>query len=546
MMKKQKHHKKGNSGSPRAEVRGANRASGPTNQVRDRKGRAEGGAGKRRGDAAKPAGRGGIGAGAERRAGISSAAPKLKESTGPLPSNAQVALDIVGLTHDGEGVGRADGYTLFVHGALPGERVNATVTKQKKQYGYARLEKIVSPSPDRLHPPCDIFEECGGCQLQHFDYEAQLAWKRQHVIDSLTRIGKLTVAENGESEGVIVRPTIGMSDPWRYRNKAAVPIGSAGDNGELVGGFYERGTHRIIDMDDCLIQHEANDEALRVVKRIARYLRMKPYDETTGTGVLRHVMVRTGAVTGEIMVVLVTNSQRLPRQPEWIELLRKELPGLKSFVQNVNERNTNVIFGDETRTIWGSDVIYDELDGIRFAISARSFYQVNPAQTIALYGKAVEYAALTGSENVIDAYCGIGTISLFLARKAGHVYGVEIVPEAIEDAKRNATLNGVENATFEAGPAEVVIPRWRKEGAKADVIVVDPPRKGCDPALLDTILKMQPERVVYVSCNPSTLARDLHVLEGGGYRTVEVTPVDMFPQSVHVESVALLVRDKTV
>jgi 23S rRNA (uracil1939-C5)-methyltransferase len=468
-----------------------------------------------------------------------------KAPAGPFAHHAPVTLDVSGMTHDGEGVGRVDGYTLFVPGALPGERISARVTKQKKQYGYAELDELLTASPDRLNPPCDIYEECGGCQLQHFDYEAQLTWKRQHVIDNLTRIGKLTVAGDGEEGGIVVHPTIGMENPWRYRNKAAVPIGTAIASGELVGGFYERGTHRIIDMDDCLIQHDRNDEALRVVKRIARYLRVKPYDETTGEGVLRHVMVRTGFVTGEIMVVLVTNGQRLPRQPEWIESLRAELPGLKSIVQNVNERNTNVIFGDETRTLWGSDVIYDELDGIRFAISARSFYQVNPSQTVALYGKAVEYATLTGSENVIDAYCGIGTISLFLARKAGHVYGVEIVPEAIEDAKRNASLNGVENATFEAGPAEVVIPRWRKEGATADVIVVDPPRKGCDSALLETILKMQPERVVYVSCNPSTLARDLRVLEDGGYRTVEVTPVDMFPWTSHVECVVGICRVDT-
>ncbi|MDQ6422523.1 23S rRNA (uracil(1939)-C(5))-methyltransferase RlmD [Paenibacillus sp. LHD-117] len=479
-----------------------------------------------------------------------------KEHDGPFAKNEQVTLDVIGLTHDGEGVGRADGFTLFVQGALPGEQVNARVMKMKKQYGYARLEKLLTESPDRLNPPCDIYKECGGCQLQHFDYEAQLAWKRQHVIDNLTRIGKLTVRENegdrlgsadfgvqAERQGIVVHPTIGMDDPWRYRNKAAVPIGAAGEGGELVAGFYARGTHRIIDMDDCLIQHEHNDEVLRVVKRVAKELRIQPYDEQTGQGVLRHVMARTGVVTGEIMVVLVTNGKRLPRQPEWIEALRAGLPGLKSIVQNVNTRDTNVIFGDETRTLWGSDVIYDELDGIRFAISARSFYQVNPAQTVALYGKAVEYAALTGNENVIDAYCGIGTISLFLARKAGHVYGVEIVPEAIEDAKRNAALNGIDNATFEAGPAEVVIPRWRKEGAKADVIVVDPPRKGCDPALLETILQMEPERVVYVSCNPSTLARDLRVLEDGGYRTVEVTPVDMFPWTVHVESVAVLVLD---
>jgi 23S rRNA (uracil1939-C5)-methyltransferase len=472
-----------------------------------------------------------------------------KERTdAPFQKNDEVTLDIIGLTHDGEGVGRANGFTLFIQGALPGERVRAKVMKVKKQYGYARLVELLEKSADRQEPPCDIYKECGGCQLQHFDYAAQLTWKRQHVVDNLVRIGKLKVAGEGSgdgasSDGIVVHPTVGMDKPWRYRNKASVPIGTHNASGELIAGFYARGSHRIIDMDDCLIEHEHNDEVVRVVKRIGRELGVTPYDEESGRGVLRHVMARTGVVTGEIMVVLLTNVKKLPLAYRWIERIREELPGVKSIVQNVNTRETNVIFGDETRTLWGSDVIYDELDGIRFAISARSFYQVNPVQTVELYRRAVEYAGLTGNEDVIDAYCGIGTISLFLARKAGRVYGVEIVPEAIEDAARNAELNGIENAEFEAGPAEVVIPRWREEGVTADVIVVDPPRKGCDLALLDTILKMQPKRVVYVSCNPSTLARDLRVLEDGGYRTAEVTPVDMFPHTTHVECVVKIIRN---
>ncbi|AJY77556.1 RNA methyltransferase [Paenibacillus beijingensis] len=460
------------------------------------------------------------------------------------------------MTHEGEGVGRADGFTLFVQGALPGERVKAKVLKVKKQYGYAKQLELLQSSPDRVDAPCPIYKQCGGCQLQHMGYDAQLRWKRQHVVDNLVRIGKLPVAgtmeqggaSSGERPAVIVHPTIGMDNPWRYRNKAQVPIGMAmaslegGAGGGLIGGFYARGSHRIIDMDECLIQHEQNDEVVRRVKEIGKRLGITAYDEESGRGLLRHVVVRTGFISGEIMVVLVTNGRKIPHADQWIEGIREAIPGVTSIVQNINTRTTNVIFGDETRTLWGSDVIYDELDGIRFAISARSFYQVNPAQTVELYRKAVEYAGLTGSENVIDAYCGIGTISLFLARQAGQVYGVEIVPEAIEDAKRNAELNGIDNASFESGPAEVVIPRWRKEGIAADVIVVDPPRKGCDTALLETILAMKPERVVYVSCNPSTLARDLRVLEDGGYRTVEVQPVDMFPHTVHVESVALLVR----
>jgi len=461
--------------------------------------------------------------------------------------NDEVTLDIIGLTQDGEGVGRADGFTLFVQGALPGERIKAKVLKVKKQYGYAKMLELLQASPDRVEAPCPIYRQCGGCQLQHMDYAAQLAWKRQHVIDSLTRIGKLRVADVA-GEGVVVHPTIGMAEPWRYRNKAQVPIGMAqadmadGAAGSLIGGFYARGSHRIIDMDACVIQHERNDEAVRLVKALGTRLGIRAYDETTGRGLLRHVVVRTGVVTGETMVVLVTNGTRIPRVDELVEGIRRALPDVRSIVQNVNTRNTNVIFGDETRVLWGSDVIYDELDGIRFAISARSFYQVNPAQTVTLYRKAVEYAGLTGRETVIDAYCGIGTISLFLARHAGKVYGVESVPEAVEDARRNAALNGIDNADFEVGLAEEVIPRWREEGVTADVIVVDPPRKGCDAKLLDTIVRMRPKRVVYVSCNPATLARDLAVLEAGGFRTVEVQPVDMFPHTGHVESVILLVR----
>ncbi|WFA22796.1 23S rRNA (uracil(1939)-C(5))-methyltransferase RlmD [Paenibacillus mucilaginosus] len=449
---------------------------------------------------------------------------------------------MVGIGHEGEGVGRVNGYTLFVPGALPGEKVRVKVVKVKKQYGYAKLLEVLEASPDRIDAPCPIYKQCGGCQLQHLSYEAQMRWKRQLVIDNLTRIGKLQVVGERE-EGIIVHPTLGMSDPWRYRNKAQVPIGLAEtEEGGLVGGFYAQGSHRIIDMEACLIQHENNDAVVGAVKKIARELGIRPYSEETGRGLLRHVIARYGFNTGEIMVVLVTNGRDLPHADELTGLIRRDVPGVTSIVQNINTRETNVIFGDETRTLWGSDVIYDTIGDIRFAISARSFYQVNPVQTEVLYGKALEYAALTGRETVIDAYCGIGTISLFLAQKADQVYGVEIVPEAIEDARANARLNGIRNASFEAGPAEVVIPAWRGKGIAPDVIVVDPPRKGCDPALLETILAMRPERVVYVSCNPSTLARDLRVLEDGGFRTVQVQPVDMFPHTVHVESVAVLVR----
>ncbi|MFB6367079.1 23S rRNA (uracil(1939)-C(5))-methyltransferase RlmD, partial [Paenibacillus elgii] len=512
-------------------------------------------------------------------------APAADLSGLPVAKNEEYIADIVGLGHDGEGVGRVNGFTLFIQGALPGEKVRAKVLKVKKQYGYAKLLEIIEASPDRIDAPCPIYKQCGGCQLQHLSYDAQLRWKRQLVIDNLERIGKLRVAEakaeSGVAEirvgaaamadagaemrvgagavagvgvgagsggardaGIVVHPTLGMSDPWRYRNKAQVPIGlAAGEEGGLIGGFYAQGSHRIIDMEACLIQHENNDDVVAAVKRIARELGIRPYNEETGKGLLRHVIARYGFNTGEIMVVLVTNGRDIPRRDELVGLIREAIPDVRSICQNVNRQQTNVIFGDETRVLWGSEVIYDTIGDVRFAISARSFYQVNPVQTEVLYRKALDYAGLSGEETVIDAYCGIGTISLFLAQKAREVYGVEIVPEAIEDAKRNALVNEIRNVRFEVGGAEVVIPEWKRQGIAPDVIVVDPPRKGCDAALLETILAMRPERVVYVSCNPSTLARDLRVLEDGGYRTAEVQPVDMFPHTVHVESVALLVRD---
>jgi 23S rRNA (uracil1939-C5)-methyltransferase len=456
----------------------------------------------------------------------------------PVSKNEDVEVDIIGLTHEGEGVGRVDGYTLFIGGALPGERVRAKVLKVKKQYGYAKLTELVTASLDRIAPPCEIYKQCGGCQLQHWSYEAQLDWKRQHVVDNLERIGKLQV---GEAEGITVHPTLGMTDPWGYRNKAQVPMGMS-EEGGLIGGFYARNSHRIIDMDACLIQHDQNDEIVRQVKAIGRDLGVTAYNEETGEGLLRHVVVRVGFRTGELMVVLVSNGSKLPRVDAWVEAIRAQVPGVESICQNINTKRTNVIFGDVTKTLWGRDVIYDYIGDVKFAISARSFYQVNPVQTEVLYGKTLEYAGLTGSETVIDAYCGIGTISLFLAQHAKRVYGVEIVPEAIEDARANAALNGIVNAEFAVGAAEDVMPCWLEQGVSPDVVVVDPPRKGCDERLLETLLTMQPERIVYVSCNPATLARDLRVLEDGGYRVKEVQPVDMFPHTVHVEAVVSIHR----
>nr|WP_246120334.1 23S rRNA (uracil(1939)-C(5))-methyltransferase RlmD [Cohnella terricola] len=468
----------------------------------------------------------------------------------PVAVGQRVECEIIGLTHEGEGVGRVEGYTLFVRDALPGERVRAEVLSIGKSFGRGRMTEVLDAGVSRrVSPPCPIYDSCGGCQLQHLGYAEQLKWKRRHVVDNLARIGKLPVAGEtremiegsgeGERPPVIVHPTIGMDEPWRYRNKAQVPIGF-GDGG-LIGGFYEMGSNDIVEMDACLIQQEENEETVRAVKEAARLLGVSAYNRATGRGLLRHVVVRHARTTGQRMVVLVTNGRDIPHAQELIGLIRERVPGIASICQNVQTAATPVVFGDETHVLWGEEVIYDEIGGIAFAISPRSFFQVNPEQTVRLYSKAVEYAALTGTETVVDAYCGIGTISLFLAKHADRVYGVEIIPEAIEDARRNAAINEIANVEFAVGAAELVMPRWQAEGITPDVIVVDPPRKGCDPALISTMLELKPERIVYVSCNPSTLARDLRLLEDGGYRTVEVQPVDMFPHTGHVEVVCSLI-----
>lgn len=444
--------------------------------------------------------------------------------------NDRLIVHVEDLTHDGSGVAKVDGYPLFIPGALPGEEVEVKVGKTLKNYGFARLLNVTKPSSDRIEPPCHVFWECGGCQLQHLSYEAQLIQKQKQVRDVIDRIAKLP--------DVPVLPVKGMEDPWRYRNKSQIPF--AERDGKVVSGFYKSRTHHIVDTDVCIIQSEEADELMSTLKHEMQALGLDAYNEKTHRGMLRHLIVRKGKATGEIMVVLVTLKKKFPQKEAVIELIKRVVPEVTSIMQNVNGEKTNVIFGNETLPLYGKSFIIDNIGDIQFEISARSFYQVNPAQTEVLYKQALDYAQLTGDEMVIDAYCGIGTISLFLAQNAKEVYGVEIVPQAIEDAKRNAELNGITNANFEAGAAEDVIPRWYAEGKRFDVLVVDPPRKGCDEKLLQTILEYKPKRVVYVSCNPGTLARDLRILEDGGYRTKEVQPVDMFPQSSHVECVALI------
>lgn len=450
----------------------------------------------------------------------------------PIEKNAYYRGAIESLTHDGLGVARLDGFPVFISNALPNEEVTFKTTLLKKNFGFGKAFEHHKESPHRVDPPCPIYWQCGGCQLQHFDYEGQLQTKQELVKNHMKRIAHL--------ESVPVLETLGMENPWRYRNKTQVPFGTD-EAGNVVAGFYKRRSHEIMDMGSCLIQTEISDEIVATMKVLCEEFGIETYDESKQTGILRHVIVRVGFKTSEVMVILVIRTEKLPAKNEIIHRLTATYPQIKSIVQNINPKSTNVIFGDETRILYGEPYIYDELDGLRFGISPRSFYQINPVQTEKLYAKAVEFAQLTGDEIVFDAYCGIGTITLFLARHAKHVYGVEIVPEAIADAQVNAQLNGMDNTTFEVGKSETVIPAWIKSGIQPDVIVVDPPRKGCEKSLLDTFIKAAPKRIVYVSCDSSTLARDLKILSDGGYEVEEVQPVDMFPQTTHVECVARLV-----
>ena len=481
-------------------------------------------------------------------------------------------LEITDMGVDGEGIGHFEGMTFFVKDALIGDVIRARAVKLKKNYGYARVEEIVSPSTFRIEAQCPHHRRCGGCQIQALSYEKQLEFKAQKVRGNLIRIGGFSEEEVDAK----MLPVVGMETPYRYRNKAQFPIGTDKD-GNIVAGFYAARTHSIIPVEDCLLGVEENAPILEIIKNWMTENAVSAYDETTGKGLLRHVLIRFGFTTKEIMVCLIINGKKLPAKEALIEKLSK-LEGMTSISININMQNTNVILGDVTECIWGqayiTDYIHlrrtgDELVGtdeefaladtaVAYRISPQSFYQVNPVQTEKLYSTALDYAGLTGKENVWDLYCGIGTISLFLAQKAKQVYGVEIVPQAIEDAKNNAALNGIKNAEFFVGKAEEVLPEFYEKLASKkvhdsednsgtandmlhpDVIVVDPPRKGCDTACLETMLKMQPERIVYVSCDSATLARDLRILCDGGYELKKVRAFDQFAHTMHVETVCLL------
>ena len=457
---------------------------------------------------------------------------------------ATVTIEDIGV--NGEGIGKVDGYTLFIKDAVIGDRVEVKVMKAKKNYGYARLMKILEPSAARVEPRCAFARKCGGCQIQEMSYEQQLAFKEKKVRGNLERIGGFAP----ELLDRVMEPVLGMEEPFGYRNKAQFPFGTDRE-GRPVTGFYAGRTHDIIANTDCALGAPVNHEILEIILAFMEEYGIASYDERTGQGLLRHVLIRCGFTTKEIMVCLVVNGSEIPHAEELIRRLCG-IGGMTSISLSPNTRQTNVIMGDSYQVLWGQGYITDYIGSIRYQISPLSFYQVNPVQTEKLYSLALAYADLKGGETVWDLYCGIGTISLFLAQKAGQVYGVEIVPQAIEDARRNAGINGIENAEFFVGKAEEVLPEYYEkyarehggESARADVIVVDPPRKGCDEALLDTIVKMRPEKVVYVSCDSATLARDLKMLCGAGYELEKVRAVDMFPMTVHVETVCLMSRVK--
>lgn len=449
-----------------------------------------------------------------------------------MKKNDLLTVRIEAMGSAGEGIGKADGYPLFIKDALPGDLAEVRITKAKKTYAFARLERILEASPDRVTPRCAQHRRCGGCQIQALSYEKQLAYKEQKVREDLIRIG-------GFADPPVL-PVLGMEEPFHYRNKAQFPFGRDRE-GNLVTGFYAGRTHSIVPETDCALGVLENKEILELILAFMKEHGIEPYDEATGRGLLRHALIRKGFATGELMVCLVINGRSFPEAEKLADRLFA-IPGMTSFTLNVNQKNTNVILGQELIPVRGQGYITDRIGDISYRISPLSFYQVNPEQTRKLYETALSYAGLTGDETVWELYCGIGTISLFLARSARRVYGVEIVPQAVEDARENAALNGIENVDFYLGKAEEVLPeKYEKDRISADVIVVDPPRKGCDRDCLDTILKMKPKRIVYVSCDPATLARDLKILcEDGEYELLKVRPVDMFPQTAGVENVALL------
>jgi tRNA (uracil-5-)-methyltransferase len=456
----------------------------------------------------------------------------MTKQTITIKKGQQFSLTIKRIGINGEGVGYFKKQVVFVPGALPGEEVVVEATNIHPKYAEAKIKKIRKRSPHRVAPRCPVYEQCGGCQLQHLDYEAQLREKRDIVIQAFERHCRLPI------DTLSIRPTIGMDDPWHYRNKSQFQVGIK--KGAVIAGLYGLNSHRLIDIPECVIQHPATNRVTNIVKMILQDLRIPIYNERTQTGLVRTIVARVGFHTGDVQLVLITTKKEIPRKELLIDEIKRRLPEVKSIVQNINGQKTSLIFGEESLLLEGEEYIQEMLGDLSFELSARAFFQLNPIQTVKLYDEVKRAAALTGTEKVVDAYCGVGTIGLWLAKDASEVRGMDTIPEAIEDAKKNAKKHGFTNATYVTGKAETLLPKWVNEGWKPDVIIVDPPRTGCDSKLLQTILHVKPKTVVYVSCNPSSLARDVDVLSER-YTVDYIQPVDMFPHTAHVESVARLV-----
>lgn len=448
--------------------------------------------------------------------------------------NQKVTVNITGLTHQGEGVGRLpDGLAVFVPGTIPGEQAVIQVEQRKKNFARARLVQIVKQTDERCRPQCGAFADCGGCGLQHINYTAQLKYKTRLVEDNLRRIGKLT--------DIKVQPTLGMANPKHYRNKVHFQLQEV--DGRIALGYYRQGSHQFLPLTEpCLLVDQALNETAKTIERLLNTYPAPVYNWQTKRGLLRHVVLRKGLAGGEIMAVIVTAGGKWAEEKQFAAALQKAQPQVVSVVRNINKAKGRVVMGEENITLAGKPTITDWLGDLRFEISPNSFYQVNPRQTLVLYRKAAEYAGLTGKESVIDAYCGIGTIALFIARHAREVIGLEVVPQAVEDARKNARHNGISNAEFYQGEVERLLPLLQQEGYRPDVVILDPPRKGCDEQSLAALAKMAVPRIVYVSCDPGTLSRDLAYLTSNGFSVKEVQPVDMFPYTSHVECCALLIK----
>lgn len=454
------------------------------------------------------------------------------EQTVKIQPKQTFPLTIKRLGINGEGVGYFKKQVVFVPGALPGEEVVVEATKIHPKFAEAKIKKIRIKSPHRVKPLCPVYDQCGGCQLQHLNYQQQLKEKRDIVIQSLERHTKLNV---GKLE---IRDTIGMENPWGYRNKSSFQVGEKA--GKVLAGLYGLNSHQLINIDQCVVQHAQTNEATSAIKRILEELQIPIYNEKTNKGIVRTIVTRVGVQSGELQVVLITSQKELPKKELITEEIQKRLPKVKSIVQNINGEKTSLIFGDETMSLAGEDFIQETLGDLQFELSARTFFQLNPTQTVNLYDEVKKAAQLTGKEKVVDAYCGVGTIGLWLADQAAEVRGMDVIPESIEDAKKNAKRHGFTNTKYVPGKAEEVLPKWVKKGWKPDVIVVDPPRTGLDNQLIQTILQVEAQKVIYVSCNPSTLAKDIETLSKK-YKVEYIQPVDMFPQTAHIECVSHLV-----